>query len=459
MLLENSIFYNSSKFGSLQRIIDYLFAIIVFSQDIPSRYTSIYFILLFLVIHNLFKSLYKSFRIRSIFKISINVFSVIFILSLSNIFLNYIFIDNYNFGFKNYFSNTYSFFVYFIFSHIITRIILRLYRKKGRNTKSIIILANNIIARNIYIEIYKSNWMGLRVARWFSPIQDDNFKYDGKLIKSVGSLEDMKLYLNNHNAEFIIFSECDNYYSMDQVLSLLGDTNYKVYYYPNWSNSTLSMEGVQFGSKKLISIWEKKDSALISLFFKRLCDFVFSIIIALILMPLFLLVIVILFLKYKKNVFYTQKRYGLNGVVFNIYKFRTMYVCDSGEKDQLMQAFKNDSRVTPIGAILRKYSIDELPQLLNVLRGEMSLVGPRPHAVSHNEFYRSKIKGYMQRHSLKPGMTGLAQVHGLRGETKTIKDMQKRVENDLNYINDWDLILDLKILLKTIKLLITNTAY
>ena len=136
-----------------------------------------------------------------------------------------------------------------------------------------------------------------------------------------------------------------------------------------------------------------------------------------------------------------------------------MNVLDSGFEKNLKQVSINDIRVTKIGRFLRSWSLDELPQLFNVLSGQMSLVGPRPHAVAHNEKYRKLILGYMQRHSLKPGITGLAQVNGLRGETKDIKEMEDRLSADLEYQNNWSLRLDLKILLKTIFNLNSNKAY
>ncbi len=147
-------------------------------------------------------------------------------------------------------------------------------------------------------------------------------------------------------------------------------------------------------------------------------------------------------------VFFRQRRYGLDGREILVWKFRSMRVCEDGEN--VTQATRHDSRVTRIGAILRKTSLDELPQLFNVLQGSMSLVGPRPHANAHNEQYRKLIQGYMLRHKVKPGITGLAQVNGWRGETETLDKMQQRVACDHQYIREWSLWLDLKILFKTI---------
>jgi putative colanic acid biosynthesis UDP-glucose lipid carrier transferase len=153
-------------------------------------------------------------------------------------------------------------------------------------------------------------------------------------------------------------------------------------------------------------------------------------------------------------VFFRQKRYGLDGREILVWKFRTMRVCENGP--QISQATKNDPRVTPLGAILRGTSLDELPQLFNVLEGKMSLVGPRPHATAHNEHYRRLIPGYMLRHKVKPGITGLAQVRGWRGETDSLDKMANRVNCDLEYIREWSIWLDLKILFETISVVLSR---
>lgn len=156
-------------------------------------------------------------------------------------------------------------------------------------------------------------------------------------------------------------------------------------------------------------------------------------------------------------VFFKQQRHGFDGKIIEIYKFRSMKL--HADSDVVQQATKEDPRVTKIGSFIRKSSIDELPQLFNVLNGTMSLVGPRPHAVSHNNYYSSKINAYLARHRIKPGITGLAQVKGYRGETETLDKMQKRVECDLAYINNWSLMLDLKILVKTPTSLVSKNIY
>ena len=183
-------------------------------------------------------------------------------------------------------------------------------------------------------------------------------------------------------------------------------------------------------------------------FGKRISDVMLSIIgLAVALVPMLAIAIAIK-LTSVGPVFFRQRRYGLDGREILVWKFRSMTTCDNGA--QVKQAVKGDSRITPLGAILRKTSLDELPQLFNVIGGSMSLVGPRPHASAHNELYRGQIRGYMLRHKVKPGITGLAQVSGCRGETDTLDKMQRRIELDHEYIRGWSLWLDIRILFRTL---------
>jgi putative colanic acid biosynthesis UDP-glucose lipid carrier transferase len=153
-------------------------------------------------------------------------------------------------------------------------------------------------------------------------------------------------------------------------------------------------------------------------------------------------------------ILFRQRRYGLHGEEINVYKFRSMTCCEDGPN--VAQAIKNDPRTTRFGAFLRKSSLDELPQLVNVIQGKMSLVGPRPHAVAHNEQYRKIISGYMIRHKVRPGITGWAQVNGFRGETDTVDKMTGRVKLDLEYLNHWSIWLDIRILIKTVLLVVRD---
>jgi putative colanic acid biosynthesis UDP-glucose lipid carrier transferase len=181
---------------------------------------------------------------------------------------------------------------------------------------------------------------------------------------------------------------------------------------------------------------------------KRAEDLVFgTMILALISVPMLFIALGVK-LSSRGPVFFRQRRYGLNGEVIHVLKFRSMKVMEDGA--EVKQATKDDDRITRFGRFLRRTSLDELPQFLHVITGEMSIVGPRPHAVAHNEAYRKRIQGYMLRHKVKPGITGWAQVNGWRGETDTLEKMEKRIEHDLEYIRNWGLIWDVKIILLTV---------
>jgi putative colanic acid biosysnthesis UDP-glucose lipid carrier transferase len=179
-------------------------------------------------------------------------------------------------------------------------------------------------------------------------------------------------------------------------------------------------------------------------------------VILLLLSPFMLLIALAVKLGSPGPVIFQQRRYGLDGQEILIYKFRSMTVTEDGS--QIEQARKNDARVTRLGAFLRKTSMDELPQFINVLQGRMSIVGPRPHAVAHNELYRPLIKSYMVRHKVKPGITGWAQVNGYRGETDSLEKMEARIRCDLDYLRNWSLRLDLYIIWKTIRLVFKDAS-
>jgi putative colanic acid biosynthesis UDP-glucose lipid carrier transferase len=181
---------------------------------------------------------------------------------------------------------------------------------------------------------------------------------------------------------------------------------------------------------------------------KRLEDLVLGSLILLIIAIPMLIIGLLVKLTSPGPALFKQRRYGLKGEVIDVIKFRSMTVTEDGAN--IRQATQNDPRVTKLGAFLRRTNLDELPQFLNVISGSMSIVGPRPHAVAHNELYRKKIQGYMLRHKVKPGITGWAQVNGWRGETDTLEKMEMRVEHDLDYIRNWSLLWDLQIILMTV---------
>jgi putative colanic acid biosysnthesis UDP-glucose lipid carrier transferase len=181
---------------------------------------------------------------------------------------------------------------------------------------------------------------------------------------------------------------------------------------------------------------------------------VLALLILVMILPLLLAIAIGIKLSSPGPALFRQRRYGLDGREIYVYKFRTMTVTEDG--GEIRQATRGDKRVTRFGALLRRYSLDELPQFINVLQGRMSVVGPRPHAVAHSEMYRKLIKGYMIRHKVKPGITGWAQVNGFRGETRTLDRMESRIAYDLAYLRHWSLRLDLWIVLKTLLVVLND---
>ena len=190
---------------------------------------------------------------------------------------------------------------------------------------------------------------------------------------------------------------------------------------------------------------------------KRAFDVVFSAGALVALAPVLAVIALAVRLESPGPALFRQRRYGLNGGSIVVYKFRSMRVLEDGA--QVTQARRDDDRVTRVGRFLRRWSLDELPQFINVLQGRMSVVGPRPHAVAHNEQYRRLIGGYMLRHKVKPGITGWAQVNGLRGETDTLDKMRARIEYDLDYLRNWSLELDLRIVARTVVTVARADAY
>ncbi len=232
------------------------------------------------------------------------------------------------------------------------------------------------------------------------------------------------------------------------VLDKLSDSTVSVYIVPDFFVfELLHSRWTSMGGLPAVSVFENPLFGVDGVV-KRVADLLIATagLIA-VAMPMVLIAIAVK-LSSSGPVFFRQKRYGLDGREILVWKFRSMRTCDNGPV--VKQATKGDPRITRVGAILRKTSLDELPQLFNVIEGTMSLVGPRPHASAHNEQYRSLIPGYMLRHKVKPGITGLAQVNGCRGETETIDKMERRIQWDHTYIRNWSVWLDLKILLKTL---------
>jgi putative colanic acid biosysnthesis UDP-glucose lipid carrier transferase len=233
-----------------------------------------------------------------------------------------------------------------------------------------------------------------------------------------------------------------------EMVRELRDTTASIYFVPDvFAFDLIQGRLVEINGMPAISVCDTPFHGMDAVS-KRVTDIVLAGAALLLLSPLMLLIALAVKATSKGPVLFRQRRYGLNGEEIMVYKFRSMTVCEDGAV--VTQATKHDQRVTPLGRILRSTSLDELPQLLNVLEGKMSVVGPRPHAVAHNELYRKLINGYMIRHKVRPGITGLAQVNGLRGETETVEKMRERVRFDLEYLSHWSPWLDVKIIFKTL---------
>jgi Undecaprenyl-phosphate glucose phosphotransferase len=266
---------------------------------------------------------------------------------------------------------------------------------------------------------------------------------------SLGKLADLPGFVKKHRIDLIYLSLPMT--TQQRILSILDglrDTTASIYFVPDTFVTDLiqGRMGTVSGIP-VVAVCETPFTGVNGVV-KRASDIILSLLILTLISPLLLLIALAIKLSSPDPVLFRQRRYGLDGREIVVYKFRTMTVTEDG--DTIKQAEKGDPRITRLGAILRSTSLDELPQFYNVLQGRMSIVGPRPHAVAHNELYRKLIKGYMVRHKVRPGITGWAQVNGYRGETETLEKMKGRIDHDLNYLRNWSLRLDLHIIAKTV---------
>jgi putative colanic acid biosynthesis UDP-glucose lipid carrier transferase len=264
----------------------------------------------------------------------------------------------------------------------------------------------------------------------------------------LGRLDQLADYVKSHHIDLIYITL--PMASQPRILRLLNelrDTTASIYFVPDIFMFDLIQARVDsIGGLPVVAVCETPFFGVNGLL-KIMSDYVLAALILLFISPLLLAICVGVKLSSPGPILFKQRRYGLDGRQIIVYKFRTMNVLEDGQ--EVKQATRDDGRITPFGRFLRRSSLDELPQFINVLQGRMSIVGPRPHAVAHNETYRKLINGYMVRHKVKPGVTGWAQVNGLRGETDTVDKMRQRIEYDLAYLRNWSLRLDLQIILKT----------
>lgn len=340
-------------------------------------------------------------------------------------------------------------------SHLMTRYVLyRFYLERGINRSCVIVGLSNL-GFKLAQRVHSNPITGIKVRGFFDDRAPQRLMEVPEPAKLLGKLSDAAGYIRNNHIEFIYITlPMVSHPRIMALLEELRDTTVSVYFVPDIF--VFDLLHASFGQLEGIPIISVRDTPMLGLsgFNKRVMDVVLSLAFLIILSPLLLLLALGIKLSSPGPVLFRQRRYGLNGDEIQVYKFRSMMVCEDGA--HIPQAKKNDPRITPFGAFLRRTSLDELPQFLNVLEGTMSIVGPRPHAIAHNETYRKLIPGYMMRHKVKPGITGWAQVNGLRGETSTLEKMRCRIEYDIDYIRNWSLHLDVLIMLRTLLVVVRN---
>jgi putative colanic acid biosynthesis UDP-glucose lipid carrier transferase len=264
----------------------------------------------------------------------------------------------------------------------------------------------------------------------------------------IGGLEDVAPYVKRHHVRAVYIAlPVTTDERIQRLVAELRDTTASIYFVPDTLPfDTIQGRVAQIGGLPLIAVLETPFYG-VNAIMKRATDLAVAGAALAVLWPVMLAIAAAVKLSSPGPALFRQRRYGLDGEEFQVFKFRSMTCAEDGAT--VTQATQNDARVTRVGYWLRRLSLDELPQLLNVIGGSMSVVGPRPHAIAHNEQYRRLIQGYMLRHKVKPGITGWAQVNGLRGETASVDRMRRRIEHDLDYLRHWSLLLDLRILART----------
>ena len=320
--------------------------------------------------------------------------------------------------------------------------------------RNAVIIGANQLGYELSKKITEDRFLHIHIAGFF----DDREIQRSQLItekQKLGELKDLVEYVKKNSIQIIyvclpVIWNC----RVKKLLDELRDTTASIYFVPDVFMFDLIQARLdRITGIPMVAICETPFYGFRKLI-KRISDIMMALVILLLIWPVMLVIGIGVKLTSPGPMIFKQRRYGLEGEEIIVYKFRTMRVCEDGTK--ITQATRNDDRITPFGRFIRRTSLDELPQFVNVLKGNMSIVGPRPHAVTHNELYRKLIHGYMIRHKVKPGITGWAQVNGLRGETDSLKKMSSRVDYDLDYLRNWSLTLDFWIILKTIFLVFSG---
>lgn len=337
------------------------------------------------------------------------------------------------------------------------RVLLRYLRLKGYNSRRVLVIGAGDLGGRVVKKIKENSWTGLDVVGYL-----DDYKPMGDAVEGInilGRINDLKNIITEYGIDQVFVAlPVRAYKRLMYIAEVLKDELVTIKVVPDiYQAITLNASVEELEGLPLINLTDTTMYGW-NVVVKRFADIVFSSLALIIIAPLMALIALIIKLTSPGTVFFKQRRYGIDGKVIWVYKFRSMTVCEDGPN--VPQAQKCDPRITPLGAFLRRTSLDELPQFFNVLKGDMSVVGPRPHAIAHNEYYRSLVKGYMLRHKVKPGITGWAQINGWRGETDTLEKMEKRIDYDLYYIENWSLWFDIKIMWLTVwKGLVNKNAY
>lgn len=325
-------------------------------------------------------------------------------------------------------------------------------RSKNAGVRSAVIVGVNSVSVKLYRRTLEFPNMMIDVKGFFDDRGVGRQSITEK-IQPLGGMSDVASYVRKNNINIIYISQPIS--AQPRILKLLEelkDTTASIYFLPDiYVFDLIQAQFDTVGGIPVVAICESPFTGVNSLI-KRVSDIILGSIILVLLLPILLCVAIAVKFSSPGPIIFKQRRYGLDGEEIIVYKFRSMAVCDDGDK--IVQAKKDDMRVTKVGAVLRRTSLDELPQFINVLQGRMSIVGPRPHAIAHNELYRKQIKGYMLRHKVRPGITGWAQVNGMRGETETLDKMKQRIEYDLDYLRRWSLSLDLLIIARTVSVVL-----
>lgn len=325
---------------------------------------------------------------------------------------------------------------------------LRFARRKGWNHKKILVVGAGAVGRKIARTINREPSLGIDVIGML----DDSAKLAGKHfggVRVLGPLDKISQFAHPGKVDEVwIALPLKAVDTVQDILHKLRHSTATIRYVPDiFGFRLLNHSTAQIGGLPVIDLNATPMSGL-NRVVKAIEDRVLATVILILISPILLLIAVAVKLSSPGPIIFKQRRHGWDGRPINVYKFRTMKVHRAPD-GKVIQAIKNDPRITKTGAFLRRTSLDELPQFFNVLQGRMSIVGPRPHAIAHNESYKEQVEAYMLRHKVKPGITGWAQVNGWRGETDTLEKMRKRIEYDLYYIENWSLAFDLKIIVLT----------